>query len=398
MTFCLSLLLPHTPSTQNSETIDPFPSSDTTAKDTTSNKPKPPRTRTTVSESSPPKNDVSVGARPPSKSVSDDKDSTVGATNKQTNVKAASVAVKTSKPAVESKEKSPSPARENAPPQGIRPSPLRPSPPRKVSGEETNKPSLPARENAPPQGIRPSPPRPSPPRKVSSEETNKPSLPARENAPPQGIRPSPPRPSPPRKVSSEETNRPSATQGSPSSGSMTTSDTDTRVSQTPKEPAKGSAPPTKPAPPARILKPPQKTIQIKSDLSWIKRKDSIDKYDSSTSLSTSQTMPDLTPSPAPVRKPLPYRSHAIITPTTPSSGLAYAPPTLNSHPKPPSNLKPLAVSGSKYNRNRAGTVLSNNEPVEAAKNKRRRNNSFTRSTSDDSIASKIAVSTCCYNG
>ncbi len=364
MTFCLSLLLPHTPSTQNSETIDPFPSSDTTAKDTTSNKPKPPRTRTTVSESSPPKNDVSVGARPPSKSVSDDKDSTVGATNKQTNIKVASVAVKTSKPAVESKEKSPSPAR----------------------------------ENAPPQGIRPSPPRPSPPRKVSSEETNKPSLPARENAPPQGIRPSPPRPSPPRKVSSEETNRPSATQGSPSSGSITTSDTDTRVSQTPKEPAKGSAPPTRPAPPARILKPPQKTIQIKSDLSWIKRKDSIDKYDSSTSLSTSQTMPDLTPSPAPVRKPLPYRSHAIITPTTPSSGLAYAPPTLNSHPKPPSNLKPLAVSGSKYNRNRAGTVLSNNEPVEAAKNKRRRNNSFTRSTSDDSIASKIAVSTCCYNG
>ncbi len=329
--------------------MDTLPSSDTTAKDTTSNKPKPPRTRTTVSESSPPQKDVGTEARPPSKSVSEDKDSTVGAADKQTFVKVASVAVKTSKPVVESKEKSPSPARENAPPQGIRP-----SPPRTVNS-------------------------------VSSQETIRPSLPTRENAPPQGIRPSPPR-----TVNSEETNRPSATQGSPSSGSMTTTDTDTRVSQTPKEPTKVL--PARPTPPARSLKPPQKTIQIKEDFSWIKRRDSVEKYDSRTALSTSQTMPDLTPGPMQVRKPLPFRSHAIITPTTPSSGLAYTPPILNSDPKLPSNSKPFTASGLKFNRSRAGTVRGNDESEEAAKNKRKRNNSFTRSTSDDNIASKVTVS------
>lgn len=396
------LTLSHCAYRAGNATMEQVPLSKTTAKDTTPSKPKP-RTRTTISESLPENQDAPAGTRQ-SKSVSE--------AEPTKNKKATALET--------SKKKSPPPA-EKVPPKNTKvtspslPSTgklssletkVEPSPPpvEKISQPETKaKPSPPLTEKVSAQEpkVRSSPPskeklslletkvtRPSPPptEKVSPQETKvRPSPPKEKSSLPEtkATKSAPPRPSPPRTVTQESNSRPSATQASPSSDSVTA--TDARDSQTPKE---TSITPAKPVPLLRVSKPPQKKIAIKSDASWIKKKDSIEKEDSHSSLTMSQTMPDLSPSPDTPRKQLPYRSHPIITTPTPSSGLSYVAPSPSTSPKLP------AVPASKFNRSRAGTVLNSKKQskVEATKNKQKRSNSFTRSTSDDSIAAKLKVS------
>ena len=178
---------------------------------------------------------------------------------------------------------------------------------------------------------------------------------------------------PPVTQGAPSTSRHPATQGTPSNSGIKTSITSKRDSQTPsntsKPPSQDTSPADTSSPPSKKIPPPrqgavQKTTQIKSDISWIKRRESMESYDSrSSGITPSQTMPELAPPPRsisptpPRRPPAPYRSHPIVsTPSTPSSGTSYVPP-------------PMA-SGRK------------NDPP------RSRAHSFTRSTSDDSIASK----------
>ena len=185
--------------------------------------------------------------------------------------------------------------------------------------------------------------------------------------------------------------RPPATQGAPSASGIKTSDANRRDPQTPSNSSKPPSLDTSPAdPPSKKISPArpgvtQKKIQIKSDASWIKRREAMESYDARTGITPSQTMPELASPPRsisptpPRRPPAPYRSHPIVSTPTLFPGTSYvAPPVASGRTSDP----PSIVRG------RAGSI-SKTKKGEGAPTPRRQ--SFTRSTSDDSISSKQSL-------
>ena len=185
--------------------------------------------------------------------------------------------------------------------------------------------------------------------------------------------------------------RPPATQGAQSASGIKTSDANRRDPQTPSNSSKPPSLDTSPAdPPSKKISPArpgvtQKKIQIKSDASWIKRREAMESYDARTGITPSQTMPELASPPRsisptpPRRPPAPYRSHPIVSTPTLFPGTSYvAPPVASGRTSDP----PSIVRG------RTGSI-SKTKKGEGAPTPRRQ--SFTRSTSDDSISSKQSL-------